>query len=343
MSQWQNPSWYQQNAQNQSPAPVPVKSDQQYTYQIPAQAVAYGRPYVPSDYDLSTMGKVNRGSLLIPNTSGGMQGVQYVGALQPGAGSTGTGPLSTGGGTGVALAATNVGAATARGTGVQLGTLHSTLHSHAPSGTPAGLAGLPPVASQQVGTAPVLGQHQPSNSTGLMTPQYMQVPVQPGYPPHPSQIPGGDYSNYQGTNFQLHPDQWSQLAVGLRKPTEVQAPVPQTTNSKRKPSKASDNSTPAPKEGSASAASANAPSSSTKVTKRSRMGCLTCRLRKKRCCESKPKCTECLRLGLNCVWPKPGTEHKNKPKEVKREENMIDHDVYGKIKVLRGIVEYRSN
>lgn len=80
-----------------------------------------------------------------------------------------------------------------------------------------------------------------------------------------------------------------------------------------------------------------------KVTKRSRMGCLTCRQRKKRCCESRPRCTECKRLGLNCLWPIPGTEHKNKPKEVKSQENMIDHDIYGKIKVLRGIVEYRSN
>lgn len=78
------------------------------------------------------------------------------------------------------------------------------------------------------------------------------------------------------------------------------------------------------------------------VTKRSRMGCLTCRQRKKRCCETRPKCTECNRLGLTCIWPKPGTEHKNKPKDVKNEENMIDHQIYGKIKVLRGIVEYKS-
>ncbi|KAL6668940.1 Zinc cluster transcription factor czf1 [Candidozyma auris] len=78
------------------------------------------------------------------------------------------------------------------------------------------------------------------------------------------------------------------------------------------------------------------------VTKRSRMGCLTCRQRKKRCCETRPKCSECSRLRLNCVWPKPGTEHKNKSKEVKSQENTIDHDVYGKIKVLRGIVELWS-
>lgn len=78
------------------------------------------------------------------------------------------------------------------------------------------------------------------------------------------------------------------------------------------------------------------------VTRRSRLGCLTCRQRKKRCCETRPKCTECSRLGLNCVWPKPGTEHKNKPKDQKEDENTIEHEIYGRIKVLRGIVEYRS-
>lgn len=77
--------------------------------------------------------------------------------------------------------------------------------------------------------------------------------------------------------------------------------------------------------------------------KRSRMGCITCRQRKKRCCETKPKCTECTRLKLNCVWPAPGTEHKNKSKELKEEENVMYHEIYGKIKVLRGIVEYKSD
>lgn len=79
-----------------------------------------------------------------------------------------------------------------------------------------------------------------------------------------------------------------------------------------------------------------------KGDKRSRMGCLTCRQRKKRCCETRPECTECHRLGLNCVWPKPGTEHKNKQKDAKLEENTINHEIYGKIKVLRGIVDYKS-
>ncbi|RLV91956.1 Zinc cluster transcription factor CZF1 [Spathaspora sp. JA1] len=78
------------------------------------------------------------------------------------------------------------------------------------------------------------------------------------------------------------------------------------------------------------------------LSKRSRMGCLTCRHRKKRCCETRPRCMECTRLGLQCTWPKPGTEYKNKPKNAKEEENVIDHEIYGKIKVLRGIVEYKN-
>ncbi|KAF6071698.1 hypothetical protein FOB64_001403 [Candida albicans] len=47
-------------------------------------------------------------------------------------------------------------------------------------------------------------------------------------------------------------------------------------------------------------------------------------------------------LRLNCTWPKPGTEHKNKPKDQKDDENTIEHAEFGRIKVLRGIVEYRS-
>ncbi|CUM46702.1 uncharacterized protein AC631_04360 [Debaryomyces fabryi] len=78
------------------------------------------------------------------------------------------------------------------------------------------------------------------------------------------------------------------------------------------------------------------------IAKRSRMGCLTCRQRKKRCCEKRPQCTECLRLGLDCIWPVPGTEHRNKSRESRDDKNTIEHEAYGKIKVLRGIVEYKS-
>lgn len=78
------------------------------------------------------------------------------------------------------------------------------------------------------------------------------------------------------------------------------------------------------------------------ITKRSRMGCLTCRQRKKRCCEKRPLCTECLRLGLDCIWPVPGTEHRNKSRDSRSDRDTIEHEAFGKIKVLRGIVEYKS-
>ncbi|BGP44240.1 hypothetical protein JCM10450v2_000051 [Rhodotorula kratochvilovae] len=36
---------------------------------------------------------------------------------------------------------------------------------------------------------------------------------------------------------------------------------------------------------------------------RSRTGCLTCRKYHKRCCETRPLCTRCARLGHDCTWP----------------------------------------
>ncbi|ORY86693.1 fungal-specific transcription factor domain-domain-containing protein [Leucosporidium creatinivorum] len=38
---------------------------------------------------------------------------------------------------------------------------------------------------------------------------------------------------------------------------------------------------------------------------RSRSGCLTCRKYHKRCCETKPTCERCSRLGHECSWPEP--------------------------------------
>ncbi|ANB11577.1 Uga3p [Sugiyamaella lignohabitans] len=49
--------------------------------------------------------------------------------------------------------------------------------------------------------------------------------------------------------------------------------------------------------------------------RRSRTGCLTCRKRKKRCDETRPKCGACVRLGLGCEYPIPGLERKNKPRK----------------------------
>lgn len=76
--------------------------------------------------------------------------------------------------------------------------------------------------------------------------------------------------------------------------------------------------------------------------KRSRGGCLTCRQRKKRCCETKPNCSECIRLNISCRWPFPGCERKNKSKTKPRlSHDEIYHEVYGIIKVLRGVVDYK--
>lgn len=81
-------------------------------------------------------------------------------------------------------------------------------------------------------------------------------------------------------------------------------------------------------------------------SKRSRTGCLTCRSRKKRCDETKcgtsQACTECRRLNLLCKWPAPGTERKNRTKrDIECSHDEYYHEKYGKIKLLRGIVEQR--
>lgn len=189
-------------------------------------------------------------------------------------------------------------------------------------------------------------------------PDHHQIPpaaVPYAHPPPQARPPDqyGPISNQQYPagpgDFNSHPNyaatkQWEHLELGQSQGAPSDRSLPKKDWVKRgsdpeAPSETSSlrNST------SSTSGRSGLDSANQKVTKRSRMGCLTCRQRKKRCCETRPKCSECQRLGLNCQWPRPGTEHKNKPKEVKNQENMIDHDVYGRIKVLRGIVEYRSN
>ncbi|SGZ46743.1 CIC11C00000005045 [Sungouiella intermedia] len=179
---------------------------------------------------------------------------------------------------------------------------------------------------------------------------YSQPPLQRAVGPdgqYPSMtnqqfpIPPGEFTNH--SNY-VATKQWDHLDLGQPQGGSGEPSVPKKQWSKRGSELGADSETSSQR-GSTSSTSGRSGLDSTaqKVTKRSRMGCLTCRLRKKRCCETRPKCSECQRLRLNCNWPKPGTEHKNKPKEVKNQENMIDHDIYGPIKVLRGIVEYRSN
>ncbi|KAK5212403.1 DNA-binding transcriptional regulator ume6 [Exophiala xenobiotica] len=44
---------------------------------------------------------------------------------------------------------------------------------------------------------------------------------------------------------------------------------------------------------------------SSKMHRRSRSGCFTCRLRRKKCDEAKPKCKACRHLGLDCEYKRP--------------------------------------
>ncbi|KAF8458704.1 fungal-specific transcription factor domain-containing protein [Terfezia claveryi] len=48
-----------------------------------------------------------------------------------------------------------------------------------------------------------------------------------------------------------------------------------------------------------------APKTSTKTHRRSRTGCFTCRLRRKKCDEGKPLCKACKHLGLSCEYKRP--------------------------------------
>lgn len=83
----------------------------------------------------------------------------------------------------------------------------------------------------------------------------------------------------------------------------------------------------------------NGAGSATMVKRRSRMGCLTCRRRKKRCDENRPLCEECKRLRLNCSWPEPGKEYRNRTR--KPYSISATGSPHSGIKVLRGVVEYK--
>ncbi|KPI39587.1 Transcriptional regulatory protein pro1 [Cyphellophora attinorum] len=66
------------------------------------------------------------------------------------------------------------------------------------------------------------------------------------------------------------------------------------------------------------AASAAAAKAAAKMHRRSRSGCFTCRLRRKKCDEGRPKCKACRHLGLTCEYKRPlwwsnqETRHKQK-------------------------------
>mmetsp|Transcript_6084 Transcript_6084/g.6010 ORF Transcript_6084/g.6010 Transcript_6084/m.6010 type:complete len:271 (-) Transcript_6084:31-843(-) len=188
-------------------------------------------------------------------------------------------------------------------------------------------------------TAPYSGQ--PDNETEVQPQRYHHII--PGLSSVPSSyIRPGVISNMGIPNIP-HPMESNMMVPNLDTNPHVPHPTPGTKISPVLVKKTTRRSSRSSESHHGSPVDESSESHTTKpITKRSRMGCLTCRQRKKRCCEKRPQCTECLRLGLDCIWPVPGTEHRNKSRESRDDKNTIEHEAYGKIKVLRGIVEYKS-
>ncbi|KAF2795622.1 hypothetical protein K505DRAFT_416313 [Melanomma pulvis-pyrius CBS 109.77] len=72
--------------------------------------------------------------------------------------------------------------------------------------------------------------------------------------------------------------------------------------------------------GTTNAANAAAAKAAAKMHRRSRSGCFTCRLRRKKCDEGKPSCKACKHLGLKCEYKRPmwwsNNEQRRNQKEV---------------------------
>ena len=63
------------------------------------------------------------------------------------------------------------------------------------------------------------------------------------------------------------------------------------------------------------------PQISKATIKRDKSGCLTCKQRRKKCDEVKPKCADCRRLNLTCSWPSPArAKPRNKRQVAPHEE-----------------------
>ncbi|KIW83042.1 hypothetical protein Z517_02285 [Fonsecaea pedrosoi CBS 271.37] len=58
---------------------------------------------------------------------------------------------------------------------------------------------------------------------------------------------------------------------------------------------------------------------SSKMHRRSRSGCFTCRLRRKKCDEGKPKCKACRHLGLDCEYKRPHWWSNNETRRKQKE------------------------
>ncbi|KIX06992.1 uncharacterized protein Z518_04968 [Rhinocladiella mackenziei CBS 650.93] len=62
---------------------------------------------------------------------------------------------------------------------------------------------------------------------------------------------------------------------------------------------------------------------SSKMHRRSRSGCFTCRLRRKKCDEGKPKCKACRHLGLDCEYKRPHWWSNNETRRKQKEHIKI--------------------
>ncbi|GME77565.1 unnamed protein product [Ambrosiozyma monospora] len=88
-------------------------------------------------------------------------------------------------------------------------------------------------------------------------------------------------------------------------------------------------------------------SSTGQPSRRSRKGCLTCRARKRKCCETKPICSECRRLKIKCRWwsdEQKANLNKNrsrkKDKSFMKADEVLCDDLDMIVKVVRAKVEY---
>ncbi|GME84602.1 unnamed protein product [Ambrosiozyma monospora] len=88
-------------------------------------------------------------------------------------------------------------------------------------------------------------------------------------------------------------------------------------------------------------------SSTGQPSRRSRKGCLTCRARKRKCCETKPICSECRRLKIKCRWwsdEQKANLNKNrsrkKDKSFMKADEVMCEDLDMIVKVVRAKVEY---
>ncbi|ODV63692.1 Zn(II)2Cys6 transcription factor ASCRUDRAFT_29934 [Ascoidea rubescens DSM 1968] len=72
--------------------------------------------------------------------------------------------------------------------------------------------------------------------------------------------------------------------------------------------------------------------SNNKFLKRSKTGCITCKIRKKRCDENKPICGDCKRLKKNCVWAKPGMSLQQ-IREIKKKVELDEEKIKLKKKI----------